>query len=256
MIFGRVKTPTLRGQITERIREAILQGQLKPGERIVERTLAAQFGASLTAIREALITLETEGFVTKKPNTSTCIIKITAEDVDSIFEMRLLLEPHAVAKAARIATAAQRSNLEAAYLEMVDAASRGDVSAYVTRDYAWHAAVWAIAGNEYLQAVLRRITLPLFSYSSIRFSGGAAFDLLTDVTSHHALLEQIKAGSAEGARECTEKALHDWHTPIRAFVVAQEAEAQANRTQTPNAESSQKKRAMIDSVAPAPEAKA
>lgn len=172
MIFERVATSTLRGQITERIREAILHGLLKAGERIVERTLAAQFGASLTAVREAIITLETEGLVTKKPNTSTRITELTAEDVESIFEVRLLLEPHVVARAARIATAEQRSNLEKAYLEMVDAARRGDVRSYVARDYAWHAAAWAVAGNEYLQTVLRRVTLPLFSYSSIRFSEG------------------------------------------------------------------------------------
>lgn len=225
MIFGRVETPTLRGQITEKIREAILQGRLHAGERIVERTLAAQFGASLTAVREAIITLETEGFVTKKPNTSTCITKLTAEDVESIFEVRLLLEPYVIAKAAQISTPEQRRHLEEAYLEMVDAARRGDVRAYVTRDYAWHTAVWAVAGNEYLQTVLRRVTLPLFSYSSIRFSEGGAFDLLNDATSHLPLLEQIKAGNAVSARECTEKALNGWHTSIRAFVVANESKA-------------------------------
>jgi DNA-binding GntR family transcriptional regulator len=231
MIFGRVKTPTLRGQITEQIREAILHGQLKAGERIVERTLAAQFGASLTAIREAIITLETEGFVTKKPNTSTCITQLTAEDVESIFEVRLLLEPYVVAKAAQLATAEQRSNLEEAYLEMVDAARHGDLRAYVARDYAWHAAVWAVVGNEYLQTVLQRVTVPLFSYSSIRFSEGGAFDLLNDATSHSALLEQIKAGNAEGARECTEKALKEWHASIRAFAHAREAVATKKSSQ-------------------------
>ena len=243
MIFGRVKTPTLRGQITEQIREAILQGNLKAGERIVERTLAAQFGASLTAIREAIITLETEGFVTKKANTSTCITKLTAEDVESIFEVRLLLEPHVVAKAARIATAEQRSILEKAYLEMVDAARQGDLRAYVGKDYAWHAAVWAIAGNDYLQTVLRRVTLPLFSYSSIRFSEGGAFDLLNDATSHLALLEQIKAGNSERARECTEKALKQWHASIRSFVRASEAQTHKHHPKSSKADGSRKKRA-------------
>ena len=240
MIFGRVKTPTLRSQITEQIREAILHGQLKAGERIVERTLAAQFGASLTAIREAIITLETEGFVTKKPNTSTCITQLTAEDVESIFEVRLLLEPHVVAKAAQLATGEQRNDLEKAYLEMVDAARQGDLRAYVSKDYAWHAAVWAIVGNEYLQTVLRRVTLPLFSYSSIRFSERGAFDLLNDATSHLPLLEQIKAGNAEGARECAERALNGWHASISAFVRANAVEAKPVRTRLRGTEDSQK----------------
>ena len=230
----------MRGQITEQIREAILHGQLKAGERIVERTLAAQFGASLTAIREAIITLETEGFVTKKANTSTFITQLTAEDVESIFEVRLLLEPHVVAKAARLATAEQRSELEKAYLEMVDAARQGDLRAYVGKDYAWHAAVWAIVGNEYLQTVLRRITLPLFSYSSIRFAEGGAFDLLNDATSQLPLLEQIKAGNAEGARECTLKAINQWHASISTFVRANAVEAKPGRTRLPGPEASRK----------------
>ena len=61
--FEKLDSKTLRGQIAERIRHAILQGALKPGERIVERQLAAQVGASLTAVREVLIELADNEFL-------------------------------------------------------------------------------------------------------------------------------------------------------------------------------------------------
>ena len=61
--FSKLSPRTLRDQIEEKIREAILGGLLRPGERLVERRLAEQFGSSLTAVREALISLESDGFV-------------------------------------------------------------------------------------------------------------------------------------------------------------------------------------------------
>src|SRR6516225_9958389 len=68
---------TLRGRIAEQIRDAILNGTLDEGERIVERKLAAQFGASLTVIREAIVQLEGEGFITKRPNSSTHVTTLS-----------------------------------------------------------------------------------------------------------------------------------------------------------------------------------
>src|ERR1700682_2930262 len=98
-IFAKLPVVTLRQQIAEKIREAILRGDLKPGERIVERKLAAQFGASLTAIREALITLESEGFIDKKPNSSTFVMNLSFEDAEKILQLRRILEAYAFEEA-------------------------------------------------------------------------------------------------------------------------------------------------------------
>ena len=103
-VFTRVSKQTLRGQIADRIREAILNGSLGSGERVVERRLAEQFGASLTAVREALITLESEGFVLKKPNLSTYVTEYSQGDVKKAFEFRRVLESYAIEEAMRRAT--------------------------------------------------------------------------------------------------------------------------------------------------------
>jgi DNA-binding GntR family transcriptional regulator len=69
----------LRDRIAEVLRKAILDGSLAEGSRIVERKLAAQFDTSLTAVREALIELEVEGFVVKKPNSATFVTQLSLE---------------------------------------------------------------------------------------------------------------------------------------------------------------------------------
>ena len=62
-VFDKIGAGTLRGRIAEKIRQAILTGSLKEGQRLIERDLATQFAISLTVIREALIDLEKDGFV-------------------------------------------------------------------------------------------------------------------------------------------------------------------------------------------------
>ena len=76
-VFEKISNYTLRGQIAEKIRGAILRGNLKEGQRLVERQLAAQFATSLTAVREALIELESTGFVIKRPNATLPATKIS-----------------------------------------------------------------------------------------------------------------------------------------------------------------------------------
>jgi DNA-binding GntR family transcriptional regulator len=216
--FEKLDSPTLRSQIARRVRRAILDGSLKPGERIVERKLASEFGASLTAVREALIELETEGFVSKKPNSFTCVTEFSILEIEKVFELRKLLEPYAFAEAARQATPEGIAHLEALYLDVVSAATRNDPRAYVHNDFVWHEAVWCMADNECLTAALRRIILPLFRFAAIRFHGGDRFDLLGDATSHMPLLEAIKARNPKMAREAILQVMDEWIEGIRAYV--------------------------------------
>ena len=104
MAFEKLSSKTLRGQIAQRLRDAILDGRLAPGDKLVERQLAAEFGASLTAVREAIIQLETEGFIIKRPNAATYVTKLSIEDIEKVFTLRMMLETHAIEEACRRAT--------------------------------------------------------------------------------------------------------------------------------------------------------
>lgn len=79
-VFDKLSSSTLRIQIVEKVKTAILTGTLSEGERL-ERDLAAQLGTSLTAVRDALIQLEAEGFITEKPNTTTHVTKLFPKEI-------------------------------------------------------------------------------------------------------------------------------------------------------------------------------
>ncbi|MGH9613752.1 MAG: GntR family transcriptional regulator [Bryobacteraceae bacterium] len=220
--FSKLPSITLRDRIADVMRKAILNGSLPEGSRIVERKLAAQFETSLTAVREALIRLEAEGFVDKKPNSSTYVTKLSMEVNEKIFEVRRVLETYAVGEAAKKATPETLKDLEKAYWDMIDSARNNDAENFILRDYALHEAIWAMTGNEFLAAALKRVTPPVFAFAAMRASKGHAFDLLQDANSHAPLLEAIKGRNPEAARACFLAALDQWLASTRSYVFGSE----------------------------------
>lgn len=218
LTFAKLPTSTLRDRIAEVLRKAILNGTLAEGSRIVERKLAAQFDTSLTAVREALIELEVEGFVTKKPNSSTFVTKLSLDITEKIFAVRRVLETFAVEEAARKASPEGIQKLEAAYEAMLEAAGNNDPADFILKDYALHELIWSMTGNEYLAAALKRIIPPVFAFAAIRISTGHAFDLVQDARSHKELLDAIKAGNPPAARKAFLEALNKWLATTRAHV--------------------------------------
>ncbi len=83
---------SLREQVVERIRTAIIEGRLKPGDRITETELTEQLGVSRTPVREALIVLESEGLIVSARNRGTVVRAYSEQDVSDIFSMRTILE--------------------------------------------------------------------------------------------------------------------------------------------------------------------
>src|SRR2546421_6779288 len=148
MLFSKLPGTILRARIAGQIREAILSGALREGDRLVERTLAAQLGSSVTSVREAIIELEAEGFLTKKPNSATHVTRLTRTDVEKIFEVRRILEAFAVEEACRRATPEQASRLELVYSGMVKCAGENDTKGLVNRDVEFHKLIWEFTGNE------------------------------------------------------------------------------------------------------------
>jgi DNA-binding GntR family transcriptional regulator len=82
------------------LEEAILEGELKPGERLRAEALAQRFGTSRTPIREALLQLEGQGLVEVEPNRGAVVRSYDRDDILDLYEVRALIEPHAAARAA------------------------------------------------------------------------------------------------------------------------------------------------------------
>jgi|RhiMethySRZTD1v2_1073278.scaffolds.fasta_scaffold591439_2 DNA-binding GntR family transcriptional regulator len=210
----KVKVVTLRHQIAAQIRRAILEGSVAPGERLVERTLGFELGASVTAVREAIIQLEGEGLITKRSNSSTNVSVLTVEEIGHAFVVRHALERVAMMETARRATASDVAHLKELFDNMVAAARQRSPGVYVLCDFAWHEAVWDISGNEILASTLRRIVLPLFGLSSVRVISQKNFNLEEDALLHAAILEAIARNDPEGTAKALESGLEEWQSQV------------------------------------------
>lgn len=204
----KLSQATLRHQIVKEIRQAILNRSLLPGERLVERVLAERLGTSLTATREALIQLESEGLITKRPNATTHVTQLSAADVEQIYSIRRVLERYAFEEAARRATRESVEKLKALHKEAAEIAAAGNDAAYISADLRWHEAVWESTGNAHLSETLRRLVVPLFGFSAITTHHG--FNLKDDAQTHVPLLEALMARDPQAAGAAFDKFAEIW----------------------------------------------
>src|SRR3982751_1113296 len=100
-------------RVRDLLEEAILEGELKPGERLRAEALAQRFGTSRTPIREALLQLEAHGLVEVEPNRGAVVKTFAPAALRDLYEVRALLEPHAAARAATRIRAEDVTRLEA-----------------------------------------------------------------------------------------------------------------------------------------------
>ncbi len=212
LVARKLVPSSLRQQIAQEIRQAILNRSLLPGERLVERELAARLGASLTVTREALIQLEMEGLIIKKPNATTHVTQLSRDDVEQVFAVRRILERFAFQQAARRASPAHIQRLVELHEKTKQAAASGDGCAYIGVDLQWHEAVWQATGNQCLCETLKRVALPLFGFSSIRVATQDGFDLMQDAMTHFPLLSAIQAGDPETAVLAFDRFVQIWET--------------------------------------------
>jgi DNA-binding GntR family transcriptional regulator len=98
------RSTTRSDLVAASIKSAILSGRLRPDELLVERRIADQLGVSKTPVREALIALTSTGLLTPTRNRGVAVRRLRAEDVQQVYEMRLLVEPWAAGQVAASGT--------------------------------------------------------------------------------------------------------------------------------------------------------
>ena len=105
----------LRKQVVQSLREAIVGGQLKPGQRLLERALCDQLGVSRTSLREGLVELEAEGLIEILPNRGPIVAAITVQLAEEVYQARAVLEALTARLFTRNASDAQRAALREAF---------------------------------------------------------------------------------------------------------------------------------------------
>jgi DNA-binding GntR family transcriptional regulator len=192
---------SLRAQVADEVRAALVTGRMSPGEVYSAPQLAERFGVSVTPVREALLELVRDGLLVAVRNRGFRVVDPEPGELDAVGEVRLLLEPAAAELAAR-QPAERRATAVAVLREtarrVVEAAAAGDVVAHVGADRAFHAGLLELAGNPVLTETVLRLRDRSRLYGR---DGQVPRETLEHAASeHHVLLDLIEAGDAAGAR--------------------------------------------------------
>ncbi|MFE5136558.1 GntR family transcriptional regulator [Streptomyces fagopyri] len=186
-----VQRASVRGQILAALRNALVQGDLAPGEVYSAPVLGERFGVSATPVREAMQQLALEGAVEVVPNRGFRVVRRGTRELAELAEIRALIEVPVMLRLARTVTAARWAELRPLAEATVRAASTGCRATYAECDRAFHRAVLGLAGNDQLVQIAedlhRRAQWPLVGGPVSR---GRA-DLVADAAEHTALLEAL-----------------------------------------------------------------
>jgi DNA-binding GntR family transcriptional regulator len=145
---------TLRERILETIRDAIMSGALKPGEKVAEPELAARFGISRTPIREAFRQLESEGYLSVVPRKGALVVSFSAKDVEEFYAIKSILEGYAARKACSLLSTREINKLEGINEKLREIAAEGDVRHFFKVHNSFHDLFIKGAGNEKLHDMI------------------------------------------------------------------------------------------------------
>ena len=202
--LGFSRPTSLSDQVYSQIRDAILIGELHPGERITEMEMAIRLGTSQAPVREALKSLEKEGLVEKRPRSGTYVSISSPEDFHDLFQIRSLIEKSAIKKTVYLITPEQCDELEGTIIAMEDAAEQNNVLLLGVNDMEFHKRICEWSGN----STLVHAWLPLSS-QILRFliqDQPKYFSSLQEIAGQHrAILEALRAGDEKQATSVIEE---------------------------------------------------
>ena len=147
----------LRDVVFNTLRRAILRGELKPGERLMEIQLANKLGVSRTPIREAIRKLELEGLVLMIPRKGAEVAEITEKNLRDVLEVRCALEELAVQLACDRIERNRIRELHAAAAHFRDILDSDDITQIAAADEAFHDVIFKATGNERLIQLLNNL---------------------------------------------------------------------------------------------------
>jgi len=145
----------------ERLRQAILRGDMAPAQRLVENELAEQFGVTRASVRAALIELESEGLVERIRNRGSRVRVVTVEEAVAITECRMVLEGLCAAKAAVAATDDQLAQLTGVGEAMAKAVADGEPVTYSELNQDLHARIRQFSGQQTAVELLEKLNAQL-----------------------------------------------------------------------------------------------
>lgn len=188
---------SISDQVYEGLREEIVEGLLRPGERLSDRDISARFGVSPTPVREALKKLEQDGFV-ERCGKFRVVRRLSVRDLRELYFVRKLLEPEACFLAASNLRPEKVEELEGLLLGMEKCLREGDYRGLDRFNRLFDERIYELSGNGLLERILKGILLALLPYRAmatrIPDRAWATYE------EHRRVFEALRDGDPERAR--------------------------------------------------------
>ncbi len=188
---------TLREKILETIRDAILKGSLRPGERVSEPELAERFGISRTPIREAFRQLESEGYLEVIPRKGAVVASLSERDVIEFYAIKSILEGHAARIAAERMTERDLERLETINAKLQEIAADGDIKGFFRVHNEFHELFIKASGNDKLIELINQLVLKFNRLRLASLAQPGRMDI--SVQEHRKIIEAFRRHDGEQA---------------------------------------------------------
>ena len=189
----------LRDVVFNTLREAILKGDLKPGERLMELQLASKLGVSRTPIREAIRMLEQEGLAVTTPRKGAEVAKMTLKDMEDVLEIRDALDELAVRIACQKISDEQLKQLEDMKELFEKSTQTGNVKKIAEADVTFHDVIYEATTNPKLVTLLNNLREQVYRYRVEYIKDPKNYPTL--IAEHEAILESLKNRDVKNAVE-------------------------------------------------------
>lgn len=189
----------LRDVVFNTLRQAILRGELQPGERLLEIHLASKLGVSRTPIREAIRKLELEGLVLMIPRRGAVVAEITEKSLRDVLEVRRALEELAVKLACEKIRPEEIEELKEAAKEFEEALQTKDVTVYAEADVKFHDIIYRVTDNQRLIQLLYNFREQMYRYRVEYLKREDSHETL--LKEHQYIIDSIEKGDEVRATE-------------------------------------------------------
>ena len=198
----------MRSRVVDVLREGILTGKYRPGDRLNESQIARELNISRIPVREALSQLQEQGLVQNRERRGMFVTQLGTQEVDQIFTVRLLLEGEALRLARLHMTPKIRSQLEAILAKME--AWDGNLLESAALDLQFHRTLWKACANPYLERALDSLMVTLFAHKTLEH---VTHDVRRWRLSHHrVLLDAVLGISGDDPKAVLETHIRMAHT--------------------------------------------
>ena len=209
----------LRDVVFHTLREAILKGDLKPGERLMELQLASQLGVSRTPIREAIRMLEQEGLAVTMPRKGAEVAKMTLKGMEDVLEIRAALDELASQLACERITEQQLERLKDKKNNFERMLESGNVKKIAEADVSFHDVIYEATGNPKLVNMLNNLREQIYRYRVEYLKDEKNYPIL--IKEHEAIFQALVNRDKEAAKVSIGEHVENQAIAVKEVIVKQ-----------------------------------